>query len=301
MIVGQVPAEPFLRKRPLEKKMSMMDPNKAIEYAQLVNAAYAIQPGNLANSAGTAISTGGRTYTVVTTIYAFDLATDMNPGRGNVPVSIGLICQAVGTGDVVIAIRGTEGIDEWVQDAEFLTVPCPFLAGAGHTEDGFTAMYNSFRTGDAAGSPSVVHALATLPYPQPISSLTICGHSLGGALATLLALDVAANTSFKDPAVYTYASPRTGDPLFASTYNQVVKNTFRIANRLDIVPKLPLPPFYDHVLGLDELNPVQLLPLPPRILVKLTFACEHMLNTYLHLLSVASGGPVLPLDASCIP
>ena len=60
----------------------MMDPNKAIEFAQLVNAAYAIPPANLTNSAGNAITAGGTAYTVVTTIYAFDLATDINPGRG---------------------------------------------------------------------------------------------------------------------------------------------------------------------------------------------------------------------------
>ena len=66
---------------------------------------------------------------------------------------------------------------------------------------------------------------------------------------TLLALDLAANTNFKNPTVYSYASPRTGDPSFASTYNQVVKNSFRIANRLDLVPKLPLPHFMSMCLS----------------------------------------------------
>jgi len=278
-----------------------MDLNKAIEFAQLVNAAYAIPADNLANSAGTALIAGDTAYTVVTTIYANDLATDMNPGRGNDEVSIGFVCQAEGTGDVVIAIRGTEGIQEWINDAQFLLVTCPFLAGAGHTEDGFTAMYNSLRTGDAAGSPTVVNALATLPLPQPANSLTICGHSLGGALGTLLALDVAANTNFKNPAVYTFASPRTGDPSFASTYNQVVKNSFRIANRLDLVPKLPLPPVYEHVAELYELNPIQWIPIPPKILVKPTITCEHSLDSYLYLLSVVSDGPLLPLDPTCKP
>jgi hypothetical protein len=60
-----------------------MDWNKAIEFAQLVNAAYAIPPDNLANSAGKALIAGNTAYTVVTTIYANDLATDINPGRGN--------------------------------------------------------------------------------------------------------------------------------------------------------------------------------------------------------------------------
>ncbi len=278
-----------------------MDLNKAIEFAQLVNAAYAILPDNLANSAGKALIAGDTAYMIVTTIYVNDLATDINPGRGNKEVSIGFVCQADGTGDVVIAIRGTEGIQEWINDAHFLLVTCPFLAGAGKTEDGFTAMYNSLRTDATAGSPTVVNALATLPFAQPVSSVTICGHSLGGALVTLLALDLAANTNFKNPTVYSYGSPRTGDPLFMSTYNQVVKNSLRIANRLDLVPKLPLPPDYDHVLALQELNPIQLFPLPPKILVKLTFTCEHSLDTYLYLLSVVSGGPLLPLDPTCTP
>lgn len=278
-----------------------MDLIKAIEFAQLVSAAYDVQPANLGNSAGKEVTAGGRTYTVVTTIYANDLATDMNPSRGGRQVSIGLIYQADGTGDVAIAIRGTEGIMEWIHDAEFRLVICPCLAGSGHTEDGFTAMYMSLRTDVAPGSSSVARALATLPFAPPVTSLTICGHSLGGALATLLALDVAANTVFKNPTVYTFASPRTGDPAFATTYNQLVQDSFRIANRVDLVPKLPFPPIYEHVLTPFDLNPIQLLALPPRILVKSDLACAHALNSYLHLMSLKSGGTVLPLDKPCTP
>ena len=273
----------------------------AIKVAQLLSTTYDTLPSDLTNAAGKAVSAGGANYTVVTTIYANDLSTDMNPSGGDDEVSIGLICQAAQAGDVVIAIRGTEGNMEWIHDAEFLQVPCPFLAGAGHTEDGFTAMYESLRTGAAANSSTVVSALAKLPFPRPVSSLTICGHSLGGALATLLALDVAANTAFSSPAVYTYGSPRTGDSLFANTYDQVVKNSYRIANRVDIVPTLPPPVDYQHVLTLWELNPIQLLPLPPKVLVKFDPGCEHSLTTYMYLLSLESGGPVVPLQSTCVP
>jgi len=278
-----------------------MDLNEAIELAQLVNAAYAISPDDLVNSAGNALVAGGIAYTVATTIYANDLATDMNPGRGNDQVSIGLICQADDSGDVVIAIRGTEGILEWINDAEFLLVTCPFLAGAGQTEDGFTAMYLSLETDVAPGSPSVTSTLGTLPFKKPVNSLTICGHSMGGALATMLALDLSANTSFTDPTVYTYASPRTGDPAFASRFNQAVKNSFRVANRVDLIPHLPLPPFYEHVNVLYGLNPIQFLPFPPKILVNPTLVCEHSLVSYLYLLSLAAGGPILALEKTCLP
>ena len=102
-----------------------LDITKAIEFGQLVNAIYAASPGDLTNKAGQALSAGGVDYIVVTTIYANDLATDMNPGRVDDEVSIGLICQVDQAGDVAIALRGTEGTAEWVHDAEFLQVPCP--------------------------------------------------------------------------------------------------------------------------------------------------------------------------------
>lgn len=277
-----------------------MDLNQAILYAQLVNAAYASDPADVTNHAGQNINLGAANYQVVTSIFANDLATDMNPARGQTRVSIGLILQAAGAGDVVIAIRGTEGIQEWVHDAEFLLVTCPFLPGAGHSEDGFTAVYMSMTTTLDPKCPRVTQALSGLNFPQPVTSVTICGHSLGGALATLLALDVAANTAFKNLVVYTYASPRTGGPQFAATYNQVVPNTNRIAGRLDLVPKLPLPPLYDHVLGLYEVNSIQ-LGIPPKVLIKPELACLHILTSYLYLLSKQAAGAILPLQPACVP
>jgi hypothetical protein len=285
-----------------------MDLNSAILYGQLVNAAYDVPSTDLTNHAGQTVSAGiganPTAYKVVTSIFANDLATDINKTRATIPVSIGLVLQSA-AGDVVIAIRGTEGIYEWVHDANFLMVPCPFLSAAGHTDDGFTAMYLSMTTSTTAGSPKLAPALSSIAWPQPVKSVTICGHSLGGALATLLALDVAANggdplSPFKQPAVYTYASPKTGGPVFVNMYNHVVPNTIRIANRMDLVPKLPLPPLYEHVDTLVDLNPI-VMGVPPKLLVKFELACEHILTSYLHLLSLRTGGPVLSLKAGCAP
>jgi hypothetical protein len=124
-----------------------MDLDKMIHFGQVVGKAYDVPPEQLANSAGQAITVAlgaaSTTYTVITPVYANDLATDMRPERGTSRVSIRLVVQNTATGDAVIAIRGTDGIHEWVQDARFLLVPCPVLAGAGSTEDGFTSMYRS--------------------------------------------------------------------------------------------------------------------------------------------------------------
>jgi len=271
------------------------DPKIAIQFGILVEKAEAVppaqtvyNPGDVINVAYDAINVN---YQVITTFFGNDLATDINPLRALDIVSFGFVVQD-SAGNVVVAIRGTEGIKEWVQDAKFLAVKCPFLAGGGLTEDGFTAVYESLRVTQDVNSKRLVDALPDANFPKPLTSLTICGHSLGGALATLLALDLGANTALgPDLKAYTYASPRTGNPSFADTYNQVVPNTIRIANRLDIVPKLPLPPLYEHVLGVDDLNPM--------LKVKLDILCQHHLTTYLHLLSLQTGGTILPLDQGC--
>jgi hypothetical protein len=56
-----------------------MDVMTAIKVAQLLNTTYDTAPSDLTNAAGQTVSAGGANYTVVTTIYANDLSTDMNP------------------------------------------------------------------------------------------------------------------------------------------------------------------------------------------------------------------------------
>jgi hypothetical protein len=66
--------------------------------------------------------------------------------------------------------------------------------------------------------------------------LFLTGHSMGGALAVLTACRLA---KLGRPAVatYTFGSPRVGDRNFCAGYSLP---TFRIVNRLDLVPEMPL-------------------------------------------------------------
>src|SRR5437899_2933503 len=277
-----------------------MDLNKAILYGQLVNEAYKVPPSDLSNRAGNTVSAGlgpsKTAFEVIAAIYANDLATDATKPGTSKTVSIGLLLWQASLGEAVIAIRGTEGLLEWFQDAKIDTEKFPFLAEAGETEDGFTDVYKSIAVSAPAGK-SVTESLAIIFGSKQVNSLTICGHSLGGALATLQALDVAANSKFKNPTVYTYASPRTGDAQFASTYDSKVPSTFRIVNTADLVPKLPLPPPYEHVHGEYKLRALKFF--PPAVLVEPNPLCEHVLETYLHLLCMRAGGVVLPLRPAC--
>jgi hypothetical protein len=108
-----------------------VDLNQAIQLGLLVKAAETVAPANTANAAGQTVPAtydpDNIGYKVVSTILGNDLATNMNPGRGHQSVSFGFILQAANN-DVVIAIRGTEGLWEWIHDFEFLSTKCPFLA-----------------------------------------------------------------------------------------------------------------------------------------------------------------------------
>lgn len=269
-----------------------MDWNKAIRYGQLVNAAYDAFAGKQPVTPG---------YDVLATIFANDLAeTSPQQKTPTAIVSIGLILQAQ-DGEAVVAIRGTMGIKEWLQDSKFETQLFTHVPGAGNTERGFTCMYFSMTVGQGAGATSLVKSFNALPWKQPVSSLTICGHSLGASLATLLAVDAAANAPapFNKPAVYTYASPRTGDDTFCAKYAQLVPTTFRIVDNVDVVPQLPPDPPYTHVVPRIKLDSLTLI--PPRVRLQPNPICWHVMPSYLYLMSLAAHAPVLKPDAACAP
>ena len=73
-------------------------------------------------------------------------------------------------------------------------------------------------------------------------SINVAGHSLGAALATICALHASILCDSHEAqcpvSLYTFASPRVGNPQFARTCNKRL-NAFRIANSEDVVPGIP--------------------------------------------------------------
>jgi hypothetical protein len=263
----------------------------AIQYAALVEIAESVDPGADYSAADIArIAAAG--YTLLQTIYGDDLSTDVDSHLGDI-VTFGFIAVSAQK-ELVAAIRGTDTILEWLHDASFLMVSSPITNAPGMTEDGFTAVYRSLRTGRANGTAAIKDSIQTYLGAGAATSVTVCGHSLGAALATLLTLDVGVNTSCKAPTVYTYASPRTGDHTFANFFDTTITSSYRIANRQDLVPKLPppLPLTYEHVNTEYDLN-------PPYAAIAGTIACMHHLTTYLWLMDQLAGSHSYPLDPDC--
>lgn len=76
-----------------------------------------------------------------------------------------------------------------------------------------------------------------------VETLYITGHSLGGALSTICAYDFAevfaCNGTCNYPIHYSFAAPRSGNPEYARTFNEILPTSLRINNTCDIVPQLP--------------------------------------------------------------
>jgi predicted lipase len=156
--------------------------------------------------------------------------------------------------DIYIVWRGTQDIEEWIEDAKFDQIKSSFLKNNEKVAMGFDQMYV---TGDAkVDSPqkTVMNYLSKLS-ANTYKNLWITGHSLGGALATLNIYDIVTNTIHTDASLYSFAAPRVGDANFATTFDNAVGVSWRVVNSNDEVPNLPpehCPPIlhtfhYEHV------------------------------------------------------
>ena len=117
--------------------------------------------------------------------------------------------------------------------------------------------------------------------------IVFVGHSLGGALATLAAFDVRANTGNNNVNCVTFGSPRVGNKSFATAFNTTVKDTIRVVNAADPVTAVPLIR-YKHV---DSKMPIGSAPIAAifnnviaattgKVLVS-SLAAHHYMDTYL--------------------
>ncbi|XP_020682703.1 uncharacterized protein LOC110099777 isoform X4 [Dendrobium catenatum] len=86
---------------------------------------------------------------------------------------------------------------------------------------------------------------------MPKWNVYVTGHSLGGALATLLALEISTSPMAKHGMIsvtmYNFGSPRVGNRRFADIYNEKVKDSWRVVNHRDIIPTVPRLMGYCHV------------------------------------------------------
>lgn len=140
----------------------------------------------------------------------------------------------------LVSFRGTDShsIFNWVENMRYwrtdFGVPYPGANGSlVHT--GFFKSYNN-----SALRPNITAAIAHLQELHPDSSTYVLGHSLGGALAQICALDIAVNMGEQQVGVITFGSPRVGNAAFDAFFMQHVQESWRLTHNRDIVPSVPL-------------------------------------------------------------
>ncbi|CAL5412332.1 unnamed protein product [Camellia sinensis] len=165
----------------------------------------------------------------------------------------------LGRRDIVIAWRGTIQAMEWVNDLEINLVSPSKILGVedddAKVHRGFYSIYTSndprSRFSKTSASDQVIKEVRRLveEYQNEEISITVVGHSLGAAIATLNAVDIVAN-GFNMPqnqsdkacpvTAFVFASPKVGDLDFKKVFFGLKDlRVLRIRNARDIVPKVP--------------------------------------------------------------
>jgi len=136
--------------------------------------------------------------------------------------------------DVIIVCRGTEA-KEWADVQADLTIALvPSRAGKGKVHRGFRN-YTDYVWDDVKKYMNGVQ-----------KTLWLTGHSLGAAVATLMARRFTLDETLVTPeALFTYGSPRIGNRTYINEFNKLLPH-HRWVNEGDIVTKVPFPPFYYH-------------------------------------------------------
>ncbi|CAK9326857.1 unnamed protein product [Citrullus colocynthis] len=160
---------------------------------------------------------------------------------------------------LVVAFRGTEQ-SRWKDlRTDLMLVPAGLnperISGDFNEEvqvhSGFLSAYDSVRMRIISLIKMAINYNDDCAEPPLKWHVYVTGHSLGGALATLLALELSSSQLARHEAItvtmYNFGSPRVGNRQFAEIYNKKVKDSWRVVNHRDIIPTVPRLMGYCHV------------------------------------------------------
>ncbi|XP_048423788.1 uncharacterized protein LOC103941626 [Pyrus x bretschneideri] len=160
---------------------------------------------------------------------------------------------------LVIAFRGTEQ-SRWKDlRTDLMVAPTglnPERIGGDFKQEvqvhsGFLRAYDSVRIRIVSLMKLAIGYFDDIAEPLDKWHVYITGHSLGGALSTLLALELSSSQLAKrgliSVTMYNFGSPRVGNKVFAEIYNEKVKDSWRVVNHRDIIPTIPRLMGYCHV------------------------------------------------------
>ena len=205
-----------------------LDPERARLFATLQSIAYCGDAAAVADWSCTRCRTvpGG----FVTAVAHFDAAWDLSGYAGYLPA----------LDAKVLVFRGTDSGSwaNWVENLRAYRVdaayPLPGAPRGLRLHGGFWAMWNA-----SSLAATFTAAYARLAAAHPRGPTFVVGHSMGGALAHLCALDLRVLFDPDDLRVLTFGAPRVGNAPFAQFFEAHVAEAWRFTHGRDIVPSLP--------------------------------------------------------------
>eukprot|EP00882_Tetradesmus_deserticola_P002590 GHRQ01002755.1.p1 GENE.GHRQ01002755.1~~GHRQ01002755.1.p1 ORF type:complete len:377 (+),score=93.13 GHRQ01002755.1:172-1302(+) len=212
-------------KRP--EKSAGFDPSKAAKLAQLQSIAYcsALQDVATWNCTRCAQLPDFQPHLV-----HFDASWDLLGYAGYWPSMQAKVLVFRGT-DSSSWYNWAENMRAWRTDA---TYPVDGAPPALRLHSGFLILWNS-----SSMAKTFHAAFGELQKLHPQGPTYVLGHSMGGALAHLAALDLQIMYHLQDVRVYTFGSPRVGNSVFAEFFAQKVSESWRFTHGRDIVPSVP--------------------------------------------------------------
>ncbi|XP_010941432.1 phospholipase A1-Ibeta2, chloroplastic-like [Elaeis guineensis] len=159
--------------------------------------------------------------------------------------------RRMGRRDIVIALRGTATCLEWAENFRAGLVPVDDGSDnstlrsphAPKVECGFWSLYKTAGDRVPSLSASVVEEVRRLvnQYKGEELSITVTGHSLGAALAVLVADELSSSIPDAPPiAVFSFGGPRVGNRGFADRVEGGGVKVLRVVNAHDMVTRVPL-------------------------------------------------------------
>lgn len=130
--------------------------------------------------------------------------------------------------EIVIAVKGTEGPSDWVNNFHADLVD---FYGMGKVHEGF------YKAATALIEAGILEKVETLLQANPQLGICLTGHSKGGAVATLLAARMQ-NYKVKKRVVI-FEAPRVGDLSFAEKYKGLNIDTYRYEDFNDLITHIP--------------------------------------------------------------
>ena len=145
-----------------------------------------------------------------------------------------LVSELVDDQCLVVAFKGSSEPKDFLQDAKFEMRPLLWTDGVMIAE-----VHAGFLEDFQAINVAVMGMVRSYLAANPAGRIFITGHSLGGALAILCAMEFQ-RQGLPIAGVYTFGQPRVGNHVFGFIYDEYLRNvTFRLVNGNDIVPRVP--------------------------------------------------------------